>query len=442
MKFKINPFLRLCYLFVLYIVQTSFGIFYKKEIKHNQERFTRQGPCIIICNHPNTMVDVMNVAKSKKTTVHFLANASMFSTAFTNWFFTTFFTIKVERPKDVDGRRIDNKDSFIKAAEFLGRYGTLLIAAEGTSKLERRLRKLKTGSARIAFDTMKRNNWNLPLCFLPVGITYENPKMANYDLFYNYGEPIEVVNYKEQYEADPNKAVKQLTKDVQSSMQNLLLHTEPEDDDVDKLVQKLERIHKNEFGNKHGEQWFISKRWIGKFLDLKYKHEDKYQSLKKKINNYCYAITQNKLTDQSIQEKGSTILKWLGLIVFSAPAAIGWVNSIPAFHLPDFAIRKAKLYPGYTATVKLMLTVFLCPIFYWIQWKLITLCTGSSIWYTAYVGAAILLGYFALYYYRRWKQYQADFRWNRLKKQNHTLYNNIKDQRADIVTTVFSQLRP
>ena len=442
MKFKINLFKRLFYLFVKSIVLITFSIFYRKEKSHNEHHFKTPGPCVIIGNHPNTMVDVLNIAKKKNAIVHFLANAGMFSTWITNWFFTTFFCIKVERPKDVEGRKIDNAASLKYSADFLGRNGTLFIAAEGTSKLERRLRKLKTGGVRIAFDAMQKNNWELPLTFLPCGITYESPKLLGYDLFYNFGEPIKVIDYKERYEKEPAKTIKVFTKDLQSSMQNLLLHTEPEDDDVDKLVQKLERIHKNEKGNDHASQFFISKAWITKLLDLKYKNTAAYSTIKKQINTYCDNITQHNITDKSVQDKVSYLGKLL-LLLLSAPFALwGYLNNLFAFLLPDFIIRKLDLYPGYTATVKLLLVISIFPLIYWLQYKLLSMFIGQAIIYIVYLVQAILFGFFALWFSRRWAQFKADSNWRKLKRRYQTQSETIKNQRKEIITTVFSHLRP
>lgn len=385
------------------------------------------------------MVDVLNVAKKKKAIVHFLANAGLFSNPIGNWFFSTFYCIKVERPKDVDGRKIDNAAAFQKSSDFLSRGGTLYIAAEGGSKLERRLRKLKTGGVRIAFDTMQKTNWELPLCFLPVGITYENAKLARYDLFYNFGEPIYVADYKEQYDAEPKKTIKKLTSDIQARMQDLLLHTEPEDDDVDKIVQKLEVIHKNENGNDHASQFFISKKWIAKLLDFKNNDHSKYQTIQASVNTYCKNIVEHKLSDKSIQEK-SNWLQYTTLVCTSLFAFIGWINNLPAFFLPDFIMRKTKLYPGYTSTVKLLLVITIFPLTYWLQYKLLSAVLGYKFMYVLYLGIAIILGFFALWWGRIFAQLKKDRNWLSLKRTNKQLTEAIYEQRKQIVDTVFSQI--
>lgn len=442
MRFKINPILRGIYLAVKGTVWLTFGIFYKKQTKINAHHFKTPAPCIIVGNHPSTLVDVLIAAKEKKAIVHFLANASLFSTKLSNWLLTRLYGIKVERPKDVKGRRIDNADSFKRSAEFLSSYGTLYIAAEGSSKLERRLRKLKTGTARIALETLQISNWTLPLKILPVGLTYENPKRACYDLLYNFGAPIDVYDYKALYLEDKVKAVKKLTKDIQTVMQSLLLHTEPEDEDIDKLVQILERIHKNEYGNDHASQFPISKKWIAHLVELKSTDAPAYQKVKAQVNDYCDSLKAYKLTDIAVQEKGHFFLQTIANIMAFPLAAWGWINNIIAFLLPDFIIRKTGMYHGYTSSIKLLLTVFLFPLTYWIQYKLVGMLDLGPFVPLLYIVSTILLGFFALFYFRQLVHYKARFRWRKLKRKHNDSYEQLKAQRKSIIDKEFSNLIP
>lgn len=442
MKFKINPLLRAIYLAVKGTVWITFGIFYRKQYRINAHHFKTPAPCIIVGNHPNTLVDVLIAAKEKKAIVHFLANASLFSTKFSNWALTKLYGIKVERPKDVKGRRIDNAEGFRISADFLSRHGTLFVAAEGSSKVERRLRKLKTGTARIALDTAKKNDWTMPLKVLPVGLTYEKPKLAGYALLFNFGAPIDVLDYKDLYLQDTVKGVKKLTRDIQASMQDLLLHTDPEDDDVDKLVQTLERIHKNEYHNDHAQQFHLSKKWIASLLHLKAEDTAVYEKLKTKINDYCDAIKTHKLTDLAVQGNSNFVLQLI-LQIIALPFAIwGWVHSIVAFLLPDFIVRKTGMYHGYTASIKLLLTVFLFPLTYWIQYKLFGLLHLGAYAPLIYIMTAIPLGFFALWYFRQRKHFSGIWNLRSIQKHKPDLYQEIYMQRTDIISTVFTQLIP
>ena len=440
MKFKIGIILRVIYTTVWAIVWFTFGIFYKKQTRTGEQHFETPAPCIIIGNHPNTLIDVLIIAKEKKAYVYFLANAGLFSTKISNWILSQLYAIKIERPKDVKGRRIDNADSFKRSSDFLTRYGTLFIAAEGSSKLERRLRKIKTGAARIALDTMQRNDWTLPLTILTCGITYEKPKLAGHDMVYNYGEPINVKDYKEIYEKDTVKAVKKLTRDIQTKMQSLLLHTDPEDEDVDKTVQILEHIHKNEFGNDHAAQFPISKKWITQLVDMKTHQRETYDNIYTQVQDYCDTLKVNGLTDKAVQEKGSFFMQAIGRLLGFIPAVWGWINNLIAFYLPDFIVNKTGMYPGYTASIKLLLTVFLFPFTYWLQYKLIgKLDLGAWVPLT-YIVSTIILGFFAIWYFRTRNNHIGRWRLGRLKSGNPTIYKEVKKQRLAITDHIFKQI--
>lgn len=442
MKFKISPILRGIYYLVKGTVFVTFSIFYKKQYRINRDYFETPAPCIIVGNHPSTLVDVLIAAKEKHAIVHFLANAGLFSSKISNWVLSRLFCIKVERAKDVSGRRIDNVDSFRRSAEFLLRNGTLYVAAEGSSKLERRLRKIKTGTARIALDTAKISKWTIPLKILPVGLTYENPKKACYDLLYNFGQPIDVLSYKEQYQQDPVRAVKQLTRNIQERMQSLLLHTEPTDDDIDKLVQKLEIIHKNEYGTNLEEQFSLSKKWIVRLVDLKVNDLTAYNIIAAEINKYCDALVNYQLTDQAVQSKSNFLLKTFWQIAGFLPAVWGWLHNLLAFYLPDFIIRKTGMYHGYTSSIKLLLTVFVFPITYWIQYRLVGMLDLGPYIPLIYILSTILLGFFALFYFRKLVHYRARSRWNQLRRKDQQAYNQIKSQRKAIISNVFTNLIP
>ena len=440
MKFKIGLILRVIYTAVWGTVWFTFGIFYKKQTRTGAHHFKTPAPAIIVGNHPNTLIDVLIIAKEKKEYVYFLANASMFSTKITNWIFNKLYAIKIERPKDVKGRRIDNADSFKQSAAFLARYGTLFIAAEGTSKVERRLRKLKTGTARIALDTMKRNDWKLPLKILTSGITYENPKRAGYDLIYKFGEPIDVKDYQELYEQDTVKAVKKLTRDIQTIMQSLLLHTEPEDEDIDKTVQILEHIHKNEYGNDHAEQFPISKKWIAALVDLKTNQRKTYDTINTQVHDYCDTLKEKGLTDRAVQEKGSFIVQAIGRLFGFIPAVWGWLNNIIAFHIPDLIMSKTGLYPGYTATIKLLMTVWIFPFIYWLQYKLVGKLDLGAWAPLIYIVSTIILGFFALWYFRTRKNHLGRWRLSRLQSSQPAVYKEVKKQRSTIIDHIFKQI--
>lgn len=69
-----------------------------------------------------------------------------------------------------------NDETFEKCSTMLEQNKAIIIFSEGLCIQERQLRKLKKGSARIAFGSEEKNNFNLDLMIVPVGVNFSaNP---------------------------------------------------------------------------------------------------------------------------------------------------------------------------------------------------------------------------------------------------------------------------
>ena len=71
--------------------------------------------------------------------------------------------------------------------------GCIYIAPEGTSVVERRVRTIKTGTARIALSAENKSDFNLGTTIIPVGLSYTAPLNFQNEVLLNVGQsPIEV----------------------------------------------------------------------------------------------------------------------------------------------------------------------------------------------------------------------------------------------------------
>ena len=86
----------------------------------------------------------------------------------------------------------------------------LVLYPEGSHLGEHRLRSMKKGIARIAFQAEKQNDFKLGLKIVPTGVDYSHYVNFRSNLLINYGKPIEVARYKELYEQNEQKAMTQL----------------------------------------------------------------------------------------------------------------------------------------------------------------------------------------------------------------------------------------
>ncbi|MCB0641459.1 MAG: 1-acyl-sn-glycerol-3-phosphate acyltransferase [Phaeodactylibacter sp.] len=192
----------------------SFQLFYQKIDVFNRKGNIPKGPLLLVSNHPNTLMDVVLSGIFTRRKVHFLANAGLFRTAFNRWFFTLVFSIPIERRQDSGSRKLDNQGSFSRCIEFLEKGGCLYIAPEGSSWVERHLRPLKTGTARIALTTEAANDFMLGLQVLPLGINYADQQAFQSQVSLSFGKPISILQYKDLAQEHQRRAAQQLTDDI------------------------------------------------------------------------------------------------------------------------------------------------------------------------------------------------------------------------------------
>ncbi len=194
-----------------------------------QENFPAEGAVILAVNHPSAFMDPIIVATLSKRRVAFLTAAEFFYNRFFSWFYGKLGMIPIYRPHVMRHMIDKNTNTFEACYSHLEVGGALMIFPEGTSKTEYHIRPNKTGLARIAFETAERNNFDLPIHVVPVGLVYDDPHVYGTHLLVQYGEAIEVEKWYEQYQHDPRAAVRGLTAETEHRLKRLTWHLEEEE---------------------------------------------------------------------------------------------------------------------------------------------------------------------------------------------------------------------
>ncbi|MBI5915776.1 MAG: 1-acyl-sn-glycerol-3-phosphate acyltransferase [Bacteroidetes bacterium] len=226
-----NPVLLVIYHLLKYVVKAALRVYYSKITATGRPRTRFGTPCIVVSNHPSTLLDPLNAVVEVKSEVFFLANAGLFRNPVAAWLLRKLYCIPIERVQDTGGKPLDNAASFEQSSRHLARGGCLYVAPEGSSFVERRLRKFKTGTARIAFDAESRRHFQLGLTILPVGLNYSDPTQFRSELLKVYGEPIRVANFQKNWEEDQIEAVRTLTEQIEEQLSALIIDTENDAED-------------------------------------------------------------------------------------------------------------------------------------------------------------------------------------------------------------------
>lgn len=197
--------------------------FYYKEIRvKNEERLEKKGAKIIVTNHPNTLMDAWLIGKISKEPVYYMAKATFFNSKFKLWLFQRLGLVPVNRSHESGVEGVSNTDSFEFCYRILEEGKTLLIFPEGNSYNERQLRPLKTGTARIALETVRRNKGELDLEIIPVGYHYSRIERFRSFVLVNVGESIRV-NSVWNEKGDSFETAKELTETIRERLEGLLV---------------------------------------------------------------------------------------------------------------------------------------------------------------------------------------------------------------------------
>ena len=174
------------------------------------------GPCLILLNHPNGLLDPLASAALLDRKVGWLAKATLWKILPLRPFLAAFGAIPVTRPKDGGATRESILGSFHKVHEVLARGGSVAMFPEGVSHTEADLAPLKTGAARIALSSP------VALSLVPAGLVYGDRGTFRHSALLRLGAPIPFEDLAKQ--GTTHETVEELTARIRVALRPLTLH--------------------------------------------------------------------------------------------------------------------------------------------------------------------------------------------------------------------------
>ncbi len=174
------------------------------------------GPCLILLNHPNGLLDPLAAAALLDRRAGWLAKATLWKIVPLRPFLAGFHAIPVTRPKDGGATAESIQRCFQKVHELLGRGGSVALFPEGISHTGADLAPLKTGAARMALSSP------VPLAIVPAGLVYGDRATFRHSVLLRLGPP---VFFEDLIKQGPEPgAVAELTARIRAGLQPLTLH--------------------------------------------------------------------------------------------------------------------------------------------------------------------------------------------------------------------------
>lgn len=227
------------------LVAFVFPSFYRRVQIRNATALKTPAPAIIAINHPNAFADPVGLCFIMyPQRFWFLARGDVFKPGLVSWFFDRIGIIPIFRLMDGGKEGLSKNDAtYRRVNHHLKKGEKVIVFAEGLCIMERRLRPLKKGVARMVFGAYEELQ-NPDLLVIPVGVNYSQPDRFGSTLFYNVGEPLRVHDFLK--ERDPNnaRAQKSFLELLEPRLKALITHIE--NPRYDELVLQAEELFKLE----------------------------------------------------------------------------------------------------------------------------------------------------------------------------------------------------
>lgn len=414
------------------------NVFYRKVIIYGRENINPDHHLIFAPNHQNALMDALAVLFTHKGQPVFLARADIFKRKFIASILYFLKILPVYRIRDGFSSLKGNDEIFQKTIDVLKNKNGLVILPEGDHDGFRRLRQLKKGICRVAFQSDEATGFNLKIKIIPVGVEYSNYARFRQVLTVVYGKPLEVSEYFDYYKESPERALNELRSRLSEEMKNIMIHIESEEDyeAIDELRSMINGKFSDDIKN---PKIFRDRKLISKLNILKSENPSVYSRIcglsllvKKKANelNINYRLLEKKK-----HPLGWLLAGIIGIIVTFPLFIFGNIFNLTFLEIPNLQIRKIK-DPQFHSSIRYGLSLALAFVFLPL-YLILSLFIFSTWWLGLIIFLTLpLSGLFAWNYYLQFLRITGGFRVRRLIKQNSKEFELLKNSHKELVTLI------
>lgn len=405
------------YYLIRILAVLSLERFFHSIVVEHRERIPVDRPIIFVANHPNAVMDAMLMSYAVGRRIHFVAKSTLFTNRIACWFFGKLGVVPIYRLQDDPAQMHRNVDMFRRLYDLLERGGSFLIFPEGRSEPVRKIEPIKTGAARIAFGAEKESDFRLGVVIMPVGLNYSDYERFRSDVYCRFGHPIIPGELKKEYEEDPLRAVRSVTREIRVSLEKLTTYL-PEID-LEETVSNLEAIYKKELMMDLGmkaksmKDDFLVTKGIIKAVEWFYeRHPQRAQRMQKRIASYLTTLERLHIKDEflSVGRPGIGFRRrskaWLFMVVGFPLFVWGTINNVAPYLVPRWFVNRFVEQKTSVSSIKLLVGFGSFTVFYalqiWLGWY-----SFHHKWFTIiYAVSLIPSGNYALYYLKKARNYR------------------------------------
>jgi len=414
------------------------NVFYRKVIVLGRENIKPDDHLIFAPNHQNALMDALAVLFTHSGQPVFLARADIFKRKTVASILYFLKILPVYRIRDGFSSLKGNDDIFLKTIDVLKNNNGLVILPEGDHAGFRRLRQLKKGICRVAFQSDEATGFTLNIKIIPVALEFSNYARFRQVLTVAYGKPLDVSEFFELYKVSPERALNELRAKLSAEMKGIMIHIESEENY--EAIDELRAMINGRFSDDiRFPKLFRDRILVNKMNLLKNSDPDLYGricTLSLKVKQKAKDLN----TDYRLLEKKKHPLGWLiagviGIIVTFPLFIYGNIFNLTFLEIPNLQIRKIK-DPQFHSSIRYGISLALAFVFLPL-YLIISLFIFSPWWLGLIIFLTLpLSGLFAWNYYLQFHRITGGFRIRKLIREKDKDFELLRNYHTELLKLI------
>ena len=419
-------------------------LFFNQISIQNKQIVPNTSPIIFVANHPNFFMDPLIIGSYCPRQLYFFAKSTLFNSPLKKRILTRLNLVPVYRKTDDKENMGGNVNSFNKGYKILENNGAFLIFPEGISVVKRVLEKLKTGAARIGLEAELKNDFDLNIVIIPIGLSYSDQVRFRSNIMIRFGSPIELSKFEKEYKTNEVKTVKKVTLIIEKSLNNLTNYYQT--DQIEDIVQGLELIYKMELMTELGmevdnknDDFIISKILTDAVQWYKDNEPALIIEFREKLNEYIDLLKQLDIRDEFLdpvrqEKRGWGKTKTILFLVIGSPLFIwGIITNYIPYILPRVLVEITNKDQSEEASWKLIYGFIFFVFYYAVSITFIWKLTQNIFLTILFISSLIPSGDFALYYSKNINKYKQHVKFLSIFYKKRSLIFEIIQRRIELL---------
>jgi 1-acyl-sn-glycerol-3-phosphate acyltransferase len=372
-----------------YYVSFAYWLSHKKIVVTGLENIPKDKPVIFAVNHQNALMDPMALVCTNDLQTVWLTRADVFKGRAIQAFLRFLKMSPVYRIRDGKENLANNEQVFDLVTRLLEEKKSVALFPEASHSGKRQMLSHKKAIPRMALEAEEKNNFQLNLMLVPVGIYYDNYWNFNRTVIVQYGKPFEVDSYKDRYAENPQNTMLVMRDDIYSHLEPLVIQINSakfysDYEDIRTIAGK--DYAKNKFFSKNPvlQLFKAEQQLIAQIEQIENSKPEIFSTIREKVNLYVRNLKKAGISDDQVikTSNNSSFLLVVQLIaaVLSLPLFV-WgfaFNALP-YYIPRLFITNKLKDKAFISSFNFAVGLVLFPVFYLLESALILFFSGSVI---------------------------------------------------------------